>query len=85
MDIEGTIKNISEETRFESGFYKRTLLLETGGEYPQVLPIDFLKEKADGLRNYRAGQKVKVAFDLRGKEYNGRHFVDLNGWKVSEA
>ena len=28
---------------------------------------------------------VKVAFDLRGREWNGKYLTNLNAWKVDRA
>ena len=28
------------------------------------------------------GQEIKVFFDIRGREYNGKYFNNLVGWKI---
>jgi hypothetical protein len=28
---------------------------------------------------------VKVSFDIRGNEYNGKYYVNLNAWKLEKA
>ena len=30
----------------------------------------------------KVGDSVKVSFDLRGREYQDRYFVNLNAWKI---
>jgi single-strand DNA-binding protein len=83
--IKGTIKEIGEEVRFESGFYKRTVLVDTGGEWPQVLPVDFVKENTKKVEGLQPGTAVTVSIDIRShKTDRGRYFVDLVGWKVEE-
>jgi len=82
MEIIGTVKSVSEVETFASGFSKRTLLVETEDRFPQTLPIEFTKENTSKLDNLKEGDNVTVAINLRGSEYNGRHYVNIQGWKV---
>ena len=34
---------------------------------------------------FREGDRVLVKFDLRGREYNGNFYVDLNAWRIEAA
>ncbi len=68
----------------QNGFTKRMLVVESSEQYPQKLAIDFVKEKTSILDNYKVGDEVKVSVNLRGTEYNGRYFVNLQGWKIDK-
>jgi hypothetical protein len=81
MTITAPIEVIQETQEFESGFRKRVLVLKTTGEYPQLLPFEFTKERCDALNALKVGQTVTVHYDLRGNEYNGRYYVNLSAWK----
>jgi len=66
---------------------KQILVVETDGQYPQKLPIEFIKEKCDLLNNLQTGQQVKVSVNIRGSEYkdkNGiiRFGLSFQGWKI---
>ena len=78
----GKIKEIFETQTFPSGFSKREFVVTTDERYPQDIKFDCLKEKADMLNDFKAGDAVRVSFDIRGREYNGRYYVDLNAWKI---
>lgn len=80
--IKGVIKLIKETETFDSGFYKRQIVVAEDGQYPNDIPIDFLKEKSDVLDNFGIGQEVNVSVNIRGSEYNGKNYVSLNGWKI---
>lgn len=80
--IKGVIKLIKEKETFDSGFYKRQIVVTEDGQYPNDIPIDFLKEKSDVLDNFGIGQEVNVSVNIRGSEYNGKNYVSLNGWKI---
>ena len=83
MEITGTIFSIgATQTIGEKGFKKRQLVVTTTENYPQNLPIEFTQDKCAVLDNYLEGQSVTVGINLRGSEYNGRHYLSAQGWKI---
>ena len=84
--LTGTIKKIFPTQTFSSGFSKREVVITSSGErFPQDVKFDFLKEKESALEGFKEGDEVTVHFDIRGREYNGRYFVDLSAWKLEAA
>lgn len=66
---------------------KQVLVVETDAQYPQKLPIEFIKEKCDLLNNLQIGQQVKVSVNVRGNEYKDKNQVtrfglSFQGWKI---
>lgn len=86
-ELTGKIKLIQETQTFNSGFTKREMVVTVeDGNYPQDINLEFLKDKISLLDDLSVGQTVTVSFDIRGREYNGRYFNNLVGWKIqSEA
>jgi hypothetical protein len=83
--IKGVIKLIKETETFDSGFYKRQIVVTEDGQYPNDIPIDFFKDKSDILDNFGIGQEVNVSVNIRGSEYNGKYYVSLNGWRIEKS
>ena len=54
-------------------------------KYPQEINIEFVQDKVALLDTLEPGQEVTVTFDIRGREYNGRYFNNLQGWKIAPA
>ncbi|WP_372748220.1 DUF3127 domain-containing protein [Litorivivens sp.] len=82
-ELTGKIKLIQETQTFSSGFTKREMVVTVeDGNYPQDISLEFLKDKISLLDGLNAGQSVTVTFDIRGREYNGRYFNNLVGWKI---
>jgi hypothetical protein len=82
-EASGKIKLISDTQNFPSGFSKREFVVTTGdGKYPQDLKFEMVKDKCAILDNYKEGSDVKVNFDIRGNEYNGKYYVNLSCWKL---
>jgi len=82
-ELTGKVKLIQAEQTFASGFTKREMVVTVeDGTYPQDINIEFVKEKAGLLDSLKPGQQVTVTFDIKGREYKGRYFNNLQGWKV---
>ena len=83
LKIIGTIKQIGELQTFDSGFVKREFVVTTEEQYPQEIKFEAIKEKATDFEKYRkVGDRVGVKFNVRGNEYNGQHYVNLQMWYV---
>ena len=85
FEMEGVVKQIDEVQTFASGFSKREFVVEVeDGKFPQMIKFECLKDKTSLTDGFSAGDPIKVHFDIRGNEYNGRFFVNLNAWKLEK-
>ena len=85
-ELTGKIKLIQDPKTFDSGFTKREMVvIVEDGRYPQEINLEFVQDKVALLDSLQPGQEVTVSFDIRGREYNGRYFNNLQGWKVVAA
>lgn len=83
-ELTGKIKLIQDPQTFNSGFTKREMVVTVeDGNYPQDINLEFIKDKISLLDELQPGQEVTVSFDIRGREYNGRYFNNLQGWKIA--
>ena len=85
MKLEGTVETCLEKETFPSGFCKRVLVLNTGGEYPQMIPVEFVKDKTELLNGLRKGQQVTAYINIRGNEHNGKYYANIQGWKLDKG
>ena len=63
---------------------KREYVLETEDTYPKKVFFDFFGEKADQYP-LAVGDKVRLSFDIESREYNGRWYTNIRGWKAEKA
>ena len=89
MELQGTVKKITDIQTFASGFQKREMVLTTEEQHPQPINIEFLQEKGDLLNNLKEGDKVKVGINLRGREWTSpqgevKYFNSIIGWRVEK-
>jgi hypothetical protein len=82
--IKGNIKLINETQTFDSGFQKREFVVTTNDMYPQDIKIEMIKDGCAELDKFKVGNNVAVSTNIRGNEYNGKYYVNLQGWKIEE-
>ncbi len=82
FELEGLLhKKFDTESKSES-FQAREFVVSTDGNYPQFVKFQLTQDKCQIIDNFNEGEKVKVHFDLRGREWQGRYFTNLNAWKI---
>ncbi len=83
-ELSGTVKEILDIQTFQSGFTKREFVVTTeDGKYSNDIKFETVRDKTALLDGISKGDTVNVTFDVRGNEYNGRYYVNLNAWKVT--
>ena len=81
--LTGTVKEIMDLQTFESGFCKREFVVTSEDQWPQSIKLEAVKDKCASLDSVQIGQRVTVKFNLRGNEYNGRYYVNLQAWYIA--
>ena len=83
FELTGTLKVLEDLQTFASGFTKREFVIEIpDGKYPQMVKFEVVRDKISQLDQVNIGDELKVTFDVRGNEYKGRYYVNLNAWKI---
>jgi hypothetical protein len=90
LELEGRIRQKLAKQSGQSAkgaWTKQDFILEyQDGNYPaEVCFTSFGNDKVADLDKYRIGDTVKVAFNLRAREYNGRWYNDVRVWRISPA
>ena len=66
-----------------NGLQKTIMVIDTGGEYPQTIPVEWLKDKATSVATqYALGDEVRIGYNLRGREYQGKYYSSIQGWEI---
>lgn len=66
---------------------KQDFILEyQDGNFPsEVCFTAFGNERVADLDKFQVGDEVRVSFNLRAREYNGRWYNDVRVWRISPA
>ncbi len=87
LEIEGRIArklNVQSGTSARGAWEKQEFVLEIQeGSFPsQVCMNVWGADKVRELEKYQVGDRVKVAFNLSSREYNGRWYTDVRVWRI---
>ncbi|MBX2882922.1 MAG: DUF3127 domain-containing protein [Granulosicoccus sp.] len=83
---EGKIEKIFDTEQKSASFQAREFVIEVSeGQYPQMVKFQLVQDKCNLIDDYAEGDNVEVDFDLRGREWNGKYFTNLQAWRVSKA
>lgn len=86
FEYSGVVKAILEPKTFDSGFQVHEFVVENRDEkYPQPICFQAVQEKVSIVGALTVGDKVTVSFDLRGREWQGKYFVNLNAWRINSG
>jgi hypothetical protein len=76
------IKKFDTESKTAT-FQAREFVIEVAdGNYPQMVKFQLTQDRCALADDYNEGEQVKVHFDLRGREWNGKYFTNLNAWRL---
>ena len=67
-----------------NNWQKKEYVLETEDTYPKKIHFDFFGDRADQYK-LSVGQRVKLSFDIESREYNGRWYTSIRGWRAEPA
>ena len=82
LKVTGKVVHIGEIETVSDKFKKRIIAVETSGDYPQTVAVEFTQDKCDLLDKYSDNEQITIYFNLRGREWNGKYFTNLNGWRI---
>ena len=90
LEIEGTLSQklaVTSGTSARGPWAKQEFILEypDGNFTAKACFTAWGQEKVQDLGKYQVGDKVKVSFNLKSREYNGRWYNDLQIWKIAPA
>lgn len=89
MEITGKIivalPEMSGTSKAGNPWKKREYVLETiNDNFPKKVHFDFFGEKADQFP-LNIGDVIKLSFDIESREFNGRWYTSIRGWKSEPA
>ncbi len=88
MEVKGKIilalPEVSGTSKAGNAWKKREYVLETQETYPKKVHFDFFGERADQYP-LSVGDEITLSFDIESREYNGRWFTSIRGWKADKG
>ena len=86
FEIEGKLARKFDAESKSASFQAREFVIETqDGNYPNFIKFQLTQDKCAAIDAHQEGEQIKVHFDLRGREWQGKYFTNLNAWRIEKA
>ncbi len=87
MEFEGIVLQVLPEFRTQTQrgeFVKQEVVFEQPGEFTRKVCVGFTGDRAATAAQLKPGEKVKISFNVESREWNGRWFTEVRGWKIEK-
>lgn len=86
FEIEGKLHRKYDTENKTATFQAREFVLETNSNnYMQYIKFQLTQDRCGLIDPFNVGDRMKVHFDLRGREWNDKYFTNLNAWKIEKS
>jgi hypothetical protein len=75
-------KKFDTENKTDTFQAREFVITVEDGNYPQYVKFQLVQDRCALIDDYHEGDDIKVHFDLRGREWQGRYFTNLNAWRI---
>ena len=84
FEIQGKLHKVFPSENKSSNFQAREFVIEVeSGQYSQLIKFQLTQDRCDLIESYSEGEEIQVHFDLRGREWDGKYFINLNAWRLN--
>ena len=87
MEVIGKIIHVlpqSGTSQAGNQWKKQEYVLETEDAYPKKICFDFFGDRVDQFP-LKINDRIKLSFDIESREYNGRWYTNIRGWKAEQV
>ena len=78
------VKKMEIESKKPS-FQTREFIVVTQEQYPQYIKFQLVQDRCGVIDKFNENDDLTVFFDLRGREWQGKYFTNLQAWKVESG
>ena len=83
IKVRGAVKKIHELQVISEKFKKKLFEIEIPGKYPQQVVFEVVQDKVELLDGLREGDIIEVCFNIRGNQYKGKTYNNLQAWEIA--
>ena len=83
FEVSGKIIKILPGESKSATFQTREFVIEIpDGNYTQIVKFQLTQDRCGLVDAFKEGDSVKVSFNLRGREWQGKYFTNLDAWRI---
>ena len=81
-EVTGELFHVDEIQDFPGGFCIRKFVIMDESSFPSPICFDLLKSDVRKVDQFSVGDRIKVVFKLKGREWNGKFYSNLQALRV---
>ena len=86
FEISGILHKKYDIESKSPSFQTREFVITTqDGNFQQFIKFQLVQDRCNVIDRVEEGETIKVSFDLRGREWQGKYFTNLNAWRVDKV
>jgi len=87
LEVTGKLFRVFETQAISASFEKRefVVVIDEDTKYPQHIKFELAQDKCAIIDNFHEGRNITVSFNLRGREWQGKYFTNLQAWRIQDA
>ncbi len=83
LEIQGKLIEVFDEQKISDSFKKREFVVETNeNNFTEQIKFELVQDRTDLIDPYQIGEDVKVSFNLKGRKWNDKYFVNVQAWRI---
>lgn len=86
LDISGKLHKVFPTEEKSASFRAREFVVDMpDGQYSQFVKFQLTQDRTTLIDAFKEGDEIRVHFNLRGREWQGKFFTNLDAWRIERA
>ncbi len=86
LELTGKLIAKFEEQQISEKFKKREFVIETSeNNFTEQIKFELVQDRTDIIDPYKIGDDIKISFNLKGRKWNDKYFVNVQAWRIEYA
>ena len=86
LELQGKLIEVFEEQQISGSFKKREFVVETNeNNFTEQIKFELVQDRTDIIDPYKKGEDIKVSFNLKGRKWNDKYFVNVQAWRIERV
>jgi len=86
LELTGKLIEVFSEQKISDKFKKREFVIETSeNNFVEQIKFELVQDRTDLIDPYKIGTDIKVSFNLKGRKWNDKFFVNVQAWRIEHA
>ena len=81
-EVTGSLLRVEDAQTYGSGFTVRKFVIMDDASFPSPICFELIKDDTSKIDQFSPGDRLKITFKLKGREWNGKYFTNLQAIQI---